>query len=198
MDALRARVAAGANIFEARDPRWQDVSVGRVQTSTYARRPHPTSVAGNIVHDAGTATHAATATRVNAGILATATRYNGYYGNSTDRIFHDANLKTWQIALIWTAIGLAILGFLVGMFFFVRFCVRRRGRGAYRNITKPAVGEREHEAVFDARVARSLEVEGNRDRSTSRSRLADQDYSHPYGEVDTSYRGGEKFNDQGA
>lgn len=159
--------------------------------NTYAGFTHTGSAGSSAVSSAAgntyagfthTGTGAAKAT--GNGILATANHFNSYYSAATDRNgVQPQKSEKWKLPVIIVA---AVVGALL-IFAILFFLIRRRKRrsaASYRNIQKPTMGE--HRDVFDARISEALESEAHENLSTAQR---DADYAHPYGEVDTSYRG---------
>ncbi len=135
--------------------------------------------------------HASSATNVNAhqtGILATNAHFSSYYGTSGSRNGKPISIgrKPWVLPVI--IVGAVVGAILLAAIVFFLFKRQRRG-GSYRNLEKPTLGE--HREVFDARISEALESDASEPLPTGQS---GGDYAHPYGQIDTSYRGTSRAN----
>ena len=121
------------------------------------------------------------------GILATNSHFSSYYGTSGSRNGQpiSSGRKPWVLPVI--IVGAVVGAILLAAILFFLYKRHQRRGGSYRNIEKPTLGE--HREVFDARITEALESDANEPLSTGQG---GGDYAHPYGEVDTSYRGPEK------
>ena len=147
----------------------------RAATSSYASLTHQASSATNAAHQTS--------------ILATNSHFSSYYGNSGSRNGKpiSSGRKPWVLPVIIVA---AVIGaILVAAIFFLLYKRHQRQGGSYRNLEKPTLGE--HREVFDARISEALESDANESLPTGQS---SGDYAHPYGRVDTAYRGTSRAN----
>jgi len=186
MDYLPDRIAVGHNLAAVRAAR-----DGVGSTSTYATFTHHATASSTYA----TFTHHSTANTNQNGILATAAHFSSYYSLSQGRQGAHKAVNHWKLPVIIVAAVVGAIAIAAAAFFLIK---RRRRGASYRNLEKPTLGE--HRDVFDARISEALESDAQESHSTAQR---DGDYAHPYGEVDTSYRGPdkpytEKSHDQGA